>query len=111
MEKTITIDGREVRLKTNGATPLRYKTQFKRDYLADVVKLMKLLGAFAGGESTEELESDVVFNIAWVYAKTADATIAEPMAWLESFDEFPLLDVLVDVAELAANSLKTSKKK
>ena len=32
MEKTLTIDGKEVRFKSTAATPLRYKAQFNKDY-------------------------------------------------------------------------------
>ena len=39
MEKTITIDGKQVRFKSNGATPLRYKAQFGKDYFKEIMKL------------------------------------------------------------------------
>ena len=42
MEKTITIDGKEVRFKTNGATPMRYKAQFGQDYFKEILKMAPL---------------------------------------------------------------------
>ncbi|MBJ8038110.1 hypothetical protein JDS83_30820, partial [Bacillus cereus] len=39
MEKTITIDGKQVRLKSTAATVKRYKAQFRRDLFADMFKL------------------------------------------------------------------------
>ncbi len=39
MEKTITIDGKQVRLKSTAATVKRYKAQFRRDLFADMLKL------------------------------------------------------------------------
>ena len=42
MEKTITIDGKQVRFKSNGATPLRYKAQFGKDYFKEIMKLAAL---------------------------------------------------------------------
>ena len=38
MEKTIEIDGKKVGFKTNGATPLRYKAQFGKDYFKEILK-------------------------------------------------------------------------
>ena len=49
MEKTITIDGKQVRLKTTAATPKRFKIQFGLYYFADLLKFAKIL---------EQLEKD-----------------------------------------------------
>ena len=38
MEKTITIDGKQVKLKANAASAKRYKAQFRRDLFADMFK-------------------------------------------------------------------------
>ena len=42
MEKTIEIDGKKIRFKTNGATPLRYKAQFGKDYFKEILKFAPL---------------------------------------------------------------------
>ena len=42
MEKTIEIDGKKIGFKTNGATPLRYKAQFGKDYFKEIMKLAPL---------------------------------------------------------------------
>ena len=39
MEKIIEIDGKKIGFKTNGATPLRYKPQFGKDYFKEILKL------------------------------------------------------------------------
>ena len=39
MEKILTIDGRQVKFKSTGAFLLRYKAQFGRDALQDILKL------------------------------------------------------------------------
>lgn len=52
MEKTIIIDGKQVRLRTSAATPLRYKMQFGTDYFADLLKLSKVLNV---GSKDDEL--------------------------------------------------------
>lgn len=118
MEKTILIDGKQVRFKTNGAIPLRYKAQFGKDYFKEILKMAPL--AKLGGkkdllpEDLEALDFDIFFNIAWIMAKTADSTIPTPLEWLESFDEFPLIEIFPDLQELMIASLQgnaTKKKK
>lgn len=117
MEKTITIDGKEIKFKTNGATPLRYKAQFQKDYFKEILKLSSL-EKLAGKEKSEidyndldALDFEVFYNIAWIMAKTADPTIAEPVEWLEQFEEFPMADIIPELQDLMLASFQTSKKK
>lgn len=116
MEKTITIDGKAVRFKTNGATPLRYKAQFGKDYFKEILKLAPLqkLQKSKKGISAEDmhhLDFEVFYNISWIMAKTADPTIPEPLEWLEQFDEFPMSDVIPELQDLMLASFQTTKKK
>ena len=50
MEKIINIAGKDVTLKSTGSLPIRYKTQFKTDFFADLIKLEK---AFDKGQANE----------------------------------------------------------
>lgn len=115
MEKTIVIDGKKVRFKTNGATPLRYKAQFGKDYFKEILKLaplQKLQGK--KGISADELAAldfEVFYNISWIMAKTADPTIPEPLEWLEQFDEYPMAEVIPELQDLMLASFQTTKKK
>jgi hypothetical protein len=116
MEKTIEIDGKKVRFKTNGATPLRYKAQFGKDYFKEILKLaplQKLQGSKKGiaPEDLQHLDFEVFYNISWIMAKTADPTIPEPLEWLEQFDEFPMADVIPQLQDLMMASFQTTKKK
>ena len=118
MEKTILIDGQKIRFKTNGATPLRYKAQFGKDYFKEILK-MAPLAKFAGKKDKdlnpadlETLDFDIFFNIAWIMAKTAEPTIPEPMEWLEGFDEFPMIEIFPELQDLMIASLQgTATKK
>ena len=115
MEKTITIDSKEVRFKSNGATPIKYQMQFRKNYFAEILKLNKL-GKL---KNIDEMEDDVIdaldftvfYNIAWTFAKTSDASIPEPEKWLESFDEFPILDFITELQEMIMANIQSSKKK
>lgn len=117
MEKTITIDGKQVRFKVNGATPLRYKAQFQKDYFKEILKLAPL-EALQGQKkkplNTKDLEAidfEVFYNMSWIMAKTADPSIADPIEWLEGFDEYPLADIIPELQDLLIASFHSTKKK
>jgi hypothetical protein len=116
MEKTILIDGKQIRFKTNGATPLRYKAQFQKDYFKEIMKLMPLgkLGKSKKDADVKDLEAldfEVFYNMAWIMAKTADPTIPEQMLFFEQFDEFPMAEVIPELQDLMLASFQSSKKK
>lgn len=117
MEKIIEIDGKKIGFKTNGATPLRYKAQFGKDYFKEILKLMPLEKMLKKKKSEIEvsdldaLDFELFYNISWIMAKTYDPTIPEPMEWLEQFDEYPIAEIIPELQELMASSFQTSKKK
>jgi hypothetical protein len=117
MEKTITIDGKEIRFKTNGATPLRYKAQFGRDYFKEILKMAPLESLAkkkkqdVTAKDLEVLDFEVFYNLAWIMAKTADKSIPEPIAWLEQFDEFPMAEIIPELQDMLLASIQTTKKK
>jgi hypothetical protein len=120
LEKTIVIDGKKVNFKTNGATPMKYKAQFGNDYFQDIFKLISIQKD-ASKKKKKELEiDDINFNnldfelfyrMAWVMAKTSDPTIQDPEQWLETFDEFPMIEIIPELQDLMMSSFKSSKKK
>jgi hypothetical protein len=113
MEKTILIDGQKVRFKTNGATPLRYKAQFGKDYFKEIFKMLPLTQINKKDTNPAALESldfEVFYNVAWIMAKTAEPTIPEPLEWLEQFEEFPIADIFPELQELMLSSMQSSKK-
>lgn len=117
MEKTIVIDGKEIRLKSTGATALRYKAQFGKDLFQDLLKMaglekvMNKESSEIDPKDLEQLDFEVFYNIIWILAKTADDTIPEPIAWLDEFDEFPMMEIIPELHELIFASMKSSKKK
>lgn len=112
MEKTLTIDGKQVRFKSSGAIPMRYKNQFGKDYFSD---LLPLYSTFKNKKNLsekdlEKIDFEVFFNMAWVLAKTADKTISEPLEWFDSFDEFPIFEILPEIQDMLASSMQSKKK-
>lgn len=116
MEKTIEIDGKQVTFKSTGATPLRYKAQFGKDYFKEIMKLStleKLNGKNKNDltvEDLEELDFEVFYNISWVMAKTANPALPDPIAWLDTFDTFPMIEVIPELQDLMLASLQSKKK-
>jgi len=112
VEKTIRIDGREVRFKSTAAFLLRYKAQFQRDALKDLLKLEKAINTTTGElENHDSLDLELLYNLIWVMAKTADPSIPEPATWFDQFSEFPLDEILRETVDLLAASLTGAKKK
>lgn len=114
MEKTLTIDGRQVTFEARGSTPLRYNKQFGTDFFADLLKMRSLAALESEEPSLEEmqqLDTETFFNICWAMAKTHDNSIPEPLDWLDTFDEFPLFEVLPALQDLLTHSMKTESDK
>ncbi|EKN68073.1 hypothetical protein P9E76_15475 [Schinkia azotoformans] len=118
MEKTVTIDGKKVRFKSTGATALRYKAQFKKDYFSEILKLNQLSKLKVDKNSQLDLDNveldnvdfEVFFNITWSLAKTADNSIPDPLTWLDGFDVFPILDIIPELTDMIVESIQAKKK-
>ena len=114
MEKTIVIDGKNVMFKSTGALPMRYKAQFGRDFFQDLFKMQDAAEMKGKKQPTikdiEKLDFDTFYKIIWTLAKTADKTIPEPLEWLDSFEEFPIMDVLDEVMEMIESTIQAKKK-
>lgn len=124
MEKTLTIDGRQVRFRATGAFFLIYKAQFGRDGLADMLGMWGELSETAeqavetvdASPSAQQamldvLDMEILYNMVWTLAKAADETIPDPLTWLNEFSEFPLEHVMGELQELLQKSMVGSKKK
>lgn len=115
MEKILTIDGRQVKFKSTGAFLLKYKAQFGRDAIQDILKLQNSINPETNElKDVSALDLEVFYNLIWTLAKTADPDIPPPMEWLDSFSEFPLIDIIPELLDMIFSCLSTtvqSKKK
>ncbi len=121
MEKTIKIGNKDVTFKCTASTPLRYKAQFGKSFLADAANLMKFADTKktkkvkgADGKVTEKddydftkLNLELIYNLAWAMAKTADHNLPDPLTWLDTFDVFPLDIIAPIVSELLEHTLQS----
>jgi len=115
MEKILIIDGRQVRFKSTGAFLLRYKAQFGRDALQDILRLQSAIDSKEGQiKNIDTLDLEVFYNLIWTLAKTADPNLPPPMEWLDEFSEFPLMDIIPEIVDMVFSCLTStveSKKK
>ncbi|WP_439818371.1 hypothetical protein [Weissella paramesenteroides] len=119
MEKTITIDGRDVKLISSGATPIIYKNAFSRDFFADLGRFLKIAETANKSKKGQEMDAllplfengdiAIMYNFVWVYAKNADMGLKPLDEWLAGFAEFPMFDFLGDVMELVMRLVTTKK--
>ena len=107
MEKIIYIGDRPVKFKSTGATLLRYKLQFQRDMLTDLLRLEKAINN-NDELNVSNIDLELFYNLLWTYAKTADKTIDPPLEWLDTFDEFPIFDIIPELQELIFSNFKTT---
>lgn len=111
MEKIIQIDGQDIKFKSTGATPIKYKKQFGRDFFADIFKMNTISEIMnsKNKKNIDNLDMDVFYNIAWVLAKGAN-DIPPLEEWLESFESFPIVEVISELNELLVASIQSKKK-
>ena len=114
MEKTITIDGKEIKFRSSGATPIRYKAQFGRDFLTDIYKLKDLEKLQGKKELTitemKKIDFDLFYNLTWALAKTANKEIPEPVEWLDQFEAFPVMEIFGELQDVIISTIQAKKK-
>lgn len=128
-EKIVNIAGRDVRFKATGGCAYRYKAQFGREFIADAVAMQEAFAACSKKkkvkhkrpdgkieyrEATEydvtKISLDLVYDMLWVYAKTADPTIPPPQEWLDEFDEFPVFDIWNQLLDIMGLNIEVDTK-
>ena len=109
MEKTIMLDGREVRLRASAAIPRLYRIKFRRDILQDMQTIKKAVeksvqeNAQEGGQmSSIPLEALELFeNVSYLMAKHADPAVPPTVEeWLDGFETFSIYTVFPAIEEL-----------
>ena len=115
MDKTIEIDGREVKFRATARTPMLYRVLIGRDMISDMNKLMK---AYEKKKESDEnldiIDLQIFEDVTYTMARHADPDIAEKTAddWLDTFDMFSVYTILPHILELwAINTKQTSQSK
>lgn len=113
MEKTITVSGKEVKMRASALIPRLYRVRFGRDMISDMRQLQKSYqkATRLPEDATEEQKQDaqlsvldltIFENVAYMMAKHADKSIPDsPEAWLDDFDGvFSVYEVLPEILAL-----------
>jgi hypothetical protein len=125
MDRTIKIDGKDVKFRATALTPRLYRGFFLRDMVRDMNKLRKAynkaasLGDKATDEEREEaqlsaMDLEIFENAAYIMARhaTPDNIAPSPDEWLDGFNMFSIYEILPQLLELwALNEAQTSKPK
>lgn len=118
MDKTIVIDGKEVKFRATARTPRLYRMLTSRDLIKDINELSKHYNDIKDTEETLEalsIEDLFIFeNVAYVMARHANPEIESRSAdeWLDTFEMFSIWEVLPQLLELwHLNNLQTSQPK
>ena len=61
-------------------------------------------------DDIDKLDMETIYNLIWVFAKTADNSIPDVIDWFDTFDTFPLINVLSELTDLLTSSLRVDRK-
>lgn len=103
MEKTLTIDGRDVKFRATAAVPRLYRIKFRRDIIQDIQTIHAALKEQAEGSSSLPPEALTMFeNVAYIMAKHGDkdAVPDNPDEWLDSFSTFSIYEIFHEIVDL-----------
>lgn len=101
MQKTVKIDGKEIPMVANGATPRIYRRMFGSDLLTTLHSAVS-----KGGEV---INIEVFENLAYCMAKQAGSVEEDIDTWLGSFDSsMAIVDVIGDLMALWRGQTQTT---
>ena len=124
MERTITISGKDVKMRASALIPRLYRFRFGRDIIRDMASLQKAYNKKQAlpEDAKEEEKIDAEFsvvdlmvfeNVAYIMAKHADPSIPDdPNEWLDGFDMFSIYEILPEILQMwNLSNAQTSKPK
>ena len=121
MDKTITIDGKQVTFRKTGGTALRYKRQFGRELNEDLDKILTMFPKLKAYDGSEEekvaaahtllgAETEWMYDVVFIMAQQADETLTDEIAWLDTFDDFNIWLVFFELFPLIQKEQQVSPK-
>lgn len=120
MQKTLNIDGKEIKMRASALIPRLYRFKFGRDIIRDMVSLKKAYDKVQNlpEDATEEeikeaqmtaLDLMLFENVSYIMAKHADNSIPDdPNEWLDGFEMFSIYEIFPEVLNLWAISNATT---
>ena len=114
MEKVLNIGNKEIKMKSTAGTMMRYRNQFNRDFIKDLMHLKdSMQDKVDKGTELDLVDLGIFEKIAWCMAKTADDNVPDIEHWLDEFDTFDIYQVLPEIMGLLVANMEQigSKKK
>ena len=122
MIRTVTIDGKEYRMRASALTPRLYRAFFKRDMIRDMQNLLtaynKLLTLPENATEEEKTEANMVIldhlevfeNVAWLFCKEGGEPVGNsPEEWLDTIEGmFSIYEAMPAIVELWADNQTTT---
>lgn len=121
MERTVTIGGKELKMRASALIPRLYRFKFRRDMVADMRQLQRAYAKASAlpDDATDEEREDAQFsvadltifeNVAFIMAKHGGNEMPDtPEEWLDSIDGvFSIYEVLPTVLELWGMNMDTT---
>ena len=100
MQKTVEIDGKEILMEANGATPRIYRSMFGKDLLTTLHTAVSNEG--------EVLDVEVFENLAYCMARQAGSVDSDIETWLGSFDStMAIINAIGPIMALWRGNTKT----
>lgn len=117
MERTVTINGREMRMRASALIPRLYRRFFCRDIVTDMRQLQK---AYEKAKASEDeqfsaLDLTIFENVAWIMLKHGGEDVGiSPDAWLDSiegvFSVYEIMPVVLELWQYNGITTATPKK-
>ena len=121
MEKTISVGGKEFRMRASALIPRLYRYKFRRDMITDRTQLEKDFKKAVNlpEDATEDeildaqlsvLDLTIFENVAWLMVKNAGEDIPDdPDEWLDTIDGvFSVYEVLPQMLDIWEGNLATT---
>ena len=107
IQKSISIDGKNVLFKASAAVPRLYRLKFRRDIFKDFIALEESVQENTSGITIDSLK--LFENIAYIMAKHADpnGVPENPDDWLENFNTFSIYEILPQLMDLWGLNIET----
>lgn len=121
MDRIITIDGKEVRMRASALVPRLYRFRFGRDLIQDMNRLQKKLkkASELTADSTEDeiedaklsaIDLTIFENVAYILAKHGDPEQVPDSIedWMDQFNTFSIYEVFPEILDLWAGTNLTT---
>lgn len=109
MESIVNLGDEKVRLRANALTAHHYKNQFRSDILKDTFDALGGIGAILELQDLQKssdykkmqslidkIDTVLIHQLVWAFAKTADIHIDPFYDWLSKVDLPPVTDLLLE---------------